>query len=371
MAFMTTMIGLAAVAGEAQVHCVAPDGDDKNPGTETEPLRTIQKAVDRARAGDTVRVRAGTYRESVILRFAGEPGRPIVLENYPGERPIIQPGRPGEVPPGKGVLLQALEGYQHPISWITVAGFEIRYGWDGVKFYNAHDVAILRCHIHDSYNQGILGNGNRVLIDGNLIASNGTNPNERDNQLHGIYGTGTAFTITNNIFHSNRSYGVQVAAYGYREGYASPEYSDAKDWLIANNTFAFSQHRAGVVIWMPGVENCVVQNNIFYKNGGVNGILFYDQQGKQHLVRNNLFFPPGENLVSSGKDAYQAIANLEADPEFADPASFDFRLQAGSPAIDAGTPDRSPAHDFVGIPRGEQVDIGAHEFDPPGRESRY
>ena len=39
-------------------------------------------------------------------------------------------------------LLQAQEGYQHPIGWITIEGFEIRYAWDGVKLYNAHDVVI-------------------------------------------------------------------------------------------------------------------------------------------------------------------------------------------------------------------------------------
>ena len=94
-----------------------------------------------------------------------------MLKNYPGEHPVIQPGDPGQPPPGHGVLLQAQEGYQEPIGWITIEGFEIRYGWDGV-------------------------------------------------------------------------------------------------------------------------ENCVVQNNIFYKNGGVNGVLFYTQQDRRHLVRNNIFYPP-------------------------------------------------------------------------------
>src|SRR5262249_27348249 len=76
--------------------------------------------------------------------------------------------------------------------------------------------------------------------------------------------------------------------------------------------------------------------------------------------------PPGESLASSEKDAYQAIDNRQANPRFADSDSFDFRLQAGSPAIDAGLADRAPKLDFEGKPRpqGGGVDIGALEFTP-------
>ena len=366
------MLNVAAIvnpgANEAHIYYVAPNGDDINPGTKTGfPFCTIQKAASIVQAGDTILVRAGVYPEPVILRFSGREGKPITLKNYPGERPVIQPGERGKEPPGQGVLLQAQEGYQKPIGWITIEGFEIRYGWDGVKLYNAHDIVIRNCNIHDNYNQGILGNGNRVLIDGNIIAGNGTNENAARNLMHGIYSTGTAFTITNNIIHSNTAYGIQVAAYDYnKDSMAGPEYADAKNWLIANNTLAFNKHRAGMVIWMVGVENCTVQNNIFYKNGGVNGILFYNQQGQQHLIRNNIFYPPGENLVSSEEDAYQAIDNLELDPLFADAMAFDFHLKAGSPAIDVGVEERAPATDFEGKrrPQGGGIDIGACEFEP-------
>ena len=343
---------------------VSPDGDDGNSGTISAPISTIQRGTDLARAGDTVLVRAGIYRETVIMRFSGEPGKPIVLKNYPGEQPVIQPGEPGEQPPGHGVQLWAAEGYQNPIGWIAVEGFEIRYAWDGVKLNNAHDVEIRRCRIHDSFNQGILGNGNRVLIDGNVIASNDFKEQKRENQQHGVYCTGTAFTITNNIIHSNRAYGITVAAYEWREGYAGQEYSGARDWLIANNVFAFNKHRAGIVIWMSLTRNCVVQNNIFYENGGVNGVFFSGQQGKKHPVRNNIFYPSGGSLVSWEEDAYRAVDNLEVDPGFVDAESFDFRLRADSPAIDAGIDDRYPARDFTGAsrPGGTQVDIGAYEF---------
>ena len=350
--WLSLLVMRMATATPAETYYVAPDGSDGSPGSKAEPLRTIQKAASLARAGDTILVRDGVYSEAVVLRFSGKEARPIALKNYPGERPVIQPGKRGEPPPGHGVLLQAREGYQKPIGWIVIEGLEIRYGWDGVKFYNAHDIAIRNCHIHDNWNQGMLGNGNRVLIDRNVIAGNGTNKDARQSLMHGIYATGTAFTITNNLIHSNTAYGIQVAAYEYnKDSMAGPEYAEAKNWLIANNTIAFNKNRAGVVIWQDGVENCVVQNNILYKNGGVNGVLFYSQKGQRHPVRNNIFYPPGENLVATEENAYEAIDNQQTDPRFVNPDSFDFHLKAGSPAVDAGSADRAPETDFEGKPR--------------------
>ena len=47
--------------GGPQFH-VATTGDDRNPGTERAPWRTIQKAMNAATTGATVHIAAGTYR---------------------------------------------------------------------------------------------------------------------------------------------------------------------------------------------------------------------------------------------------------------------------------------------------------------------
>ncbi|MCK4792198.1 MAG: DUF1565 domain-containing protein, partial [Desulfobacteraceae bacterium] len=162
--WVSLLVLTAATAARAETYYVATNGSDENPGSEAKPFRTIQKAAGVARAGDTILLRGGVYSEAVVMRFSGQEGKPIVLKKYPGERSVIQPGERGKQPPGHGLLLQAQEGYQKPIGWITIEGLEIRYGHDGVKFYNAHDIVIRNCHIHQNWNQGILGNGNRVLI---------------------------------------------------------------------------------------------------------------------------------------------------------------------------------------------------------------
>ena len=62
---------LAAPARELVVDGSAPGAADNGPGTAAAPYRTIGAAAAAARPGDTVRVKAGIYRESVRLSRSG------------------------------------------------------------------------------------------------------------------------------------------------------------------------------------------------------------------------------------------------------------------------------------------------------------
>jgi hypothetical protein len=75
---------------QAVEYFVAADGSDSSSGTSIEqPFRTLQHAADTAVAGDTCFIRAGVYRETVLVSKSGEKGRPIVFSAYQGERVII------------------------------------------------------------------------------------------------------------------------------------------------------------------------------------------------------------------------------------------------------------------------------------------
>ncbi len=69
-------------------------GADEGPGTEGRPWKTLQKAADTLRPGQTVLVRAGLYTGSAaaVLRIAtsGAPGAWITYRAFPGERPKIK-----------------------------------------------------------------------------------------------------------------------------------------------------------------------------------------------------------------------------------------------------------------------------------------
>ena len=76
-------------APEGAIH-VAVDGDDDNPGTFEQPMATITRAVSRAEAGQTVLVRGGEYRQTVLVKEKyGTPEAWITIRSYPGERATL------------------------------------------------------------------------------------------------------------------------------------------------------------------------------------------------------------------------------------------------------------------------------------------
>ena len=96
---------------------VASNGSDTNPGTQPNPWRTIQFAVDQVAPGDTIYVRAGTYNESVALNQEGIEGNPITLKAYGDEAVTINGGEA----PAITALTSQWEGTQY---WI-IEGFTL------------------------------------------------------------------------------------------------------------------------------------------------------------------------------------------------------------------------------------------------------
>jgi hypothetical protein len=68
---------------------VAPDGSDANPGTKAKPFRTIQRAAEVMRPGDTCSIRGGTYGETVTPAASGREGAPITFQAYDGETVVV------------------------------------------------------------------------------------------------------------------------------------------------------------------------------------------------------------------------------------------------------------------------------------------
>jgi hypothetical protein len=344
-------------------------------------------------AGDTTYVRGGTYNEGLI-RFSrsGTQAAPIKLLNYPGEAPVIH-----FIDPNAFHRIEVFHssGANVAIGWITIEGFELRNGHDGIKAHSMHDSIIRRNWIHDNISQGILGYGLRVLIDRNKISHNGnfatcaagTGP---CNLTHGIYFAGPFVTITNNLIYDNLAYGIQQngsssSAYSAAK-HPSPAFAGAANWIVANNTFAYNNYRSGIVVWGSGCANARIENNIFYENsvnhsGFPQGIDFASSTSIGITIRNNLAYAtsPGSTVFLGSRANewvhYTQSGNLVniSNPGFVNapatlPASPNFALTARSPAIDAGAPLATVKIDFNGTPRpqGRAPDIGAYEYTAGG-----
>ena len=73
----------------AKQYFVSPIGLDANSGKIDKPFKTINHAVAVAQAGDTVYLRGGIYRETIIPVRSGTVNKPIIFMGYKGENAIL------------------------------------------------------------------------------------------------------------------------------------------------------------------------------------------------------------------------------------------------------------------------------------------
>jgi hypothetical protein len=105
------------------VQQVNPVARDTNPGTLNKPWKTIARAVQEAQPGDTVYIREGTYRESLMPVRSGEPGKPITFSGYKNEKAWIVGSEPvgGFKKEGKFWIKRPWQGW----SWWINSNVEI------------------------------------------------------------------------------------------------------------------------------------------------------------------------------------------------------------------------------------------------------
>jgi hypothetical protein len=162
----------------------APGAADTNPGTEDMPFRTVQRAADVAKPGDTVYVMAGKYDERVRVKAGGTEGKPIAF--------VARPWRSVTVC-----------GFDLEASYIRVEGFEITAD----KPATAVQLHASHCEILDNY------------IHDMMVAVNGT-----VGKISADGSTRDYSAVTHNRIAYNKVYHCE---YGFTLG--------GEDWLVENN----------------------------------------------------------------------------------------------------------------------------------------
>lgn len=80
------LLAAGAPAAERYVQASAAAGGD---GSAARPYTRIQTAVTAAQPGDTVWIRAGTYREEITVAKVATAAAPLTIAGFPGERPLL------------------------------------------------------------------------------------------------------------------------------------------------------------------------------------------------------------------------------------------------------------------------------------------
>lgn len=147
-------------------HYVAKNGKDTNTGTELEPWLTIQHAADVLVAGQTVCIKAGTYKESVAPKNSGTTGGLITYAAFPGDEVILD---------GQGVTTpqQGWGGLFHIAnrSYIRVVGLNVNNSSvAGVFVGSSHFITVERNRTNNTYQSGIgVWQSGDILVDSNEV----------------------------------------------------------------------------------------------------------------------------------------------------------------------------------------------------------
>jgi Right handed beta helix region len=323
-------------AEQLQLFCVSPTGSDLNDGSCSTPWKTIQKAVDTLRGGQTALLRAGVYRERVLVTRGGGPRGSLSLRAYGGERAIL-----------RGQL-------KIRASFVRVTGLEV----DGsginlrgplVYVDRGRSVRLERLEVRNSPQSGIFAGGGarEVTVIGCWVHGNGRRP-RFDNGI--AFSRGTGGMIASNLV--ERTVGGGVLIYPGFDGVVVNQ-----NTIVRNSSFG---------ILVGGNKNtsddAVVVNNILSMNGGQGIRTFWRRAtGTGNIAVNNLIWDNGENDVS--REGIQQQDNIRAAPRFVDVAKGNYRLARRSGAVGQALPQYVAAIDRDGRqrPAGLRPDLGAFE----------
>jgi len=141
--FLVVLLFIGFIAS-ANTYYVSNTGEDTNPGTFSQPWRTIQHSIDMAMAGDTVYIRGGVYPEQLNFIHSGNStDGHIVFKAYPEENPVID---------GDGLGLST-GLYLKNISYVILDGLEIQYFPDNSIYDSSCSYIIFNnLKVHDFQN---------------------------------------------------------------------------------------------------------------------------------------------------------------------------------------------------------------------------
>lgn len=182
---------------------VATNGNDASPGTLSQPLATIQRAINLVQPGGTIAIRGGTYALTTNLQIlhSGTASAPITMMNFQGERVIIDgEPLPNTPAPLNASIPRGQRGAIHQeASWWRITGLEIAHGPYGIYCDGCNNNVWDRLVIHDNYETGfqLQGASSNNLIS-NLDSFGNHDPRKNGESADGLgikEGSGTGNVV--------------------------------------------------------------------------------------------------------------------------------------------------------------------------------
>jgi hypothetical protein len=285
---------------------VASNGDDSDPGTESQPWRTIQKAANTLAAGDSLIVLPGEYDERVQITTSGSSGAPITYQ-------------------AQGTV--TMKGFTIRADYIIIDGFDItntdNYWDDGLGIFIQGSYCVLKNnYIYFATRGGIIvfnTSSSNCLIKNNRLYKNAMNGIEVQGRDHLIVGNeiwrtiqyhpkwtnppswvdadgirfhGSGHVIRNNYIHDisyddTENVNPHIDCF---QTYSSSTQEAASNIIFEQNfcevLTSQTANESGHGFMLADARDIIIRNNIIQAYGGVNT----GAGGNSHLtIVNNVF----------------------------------------------------------------------------------
>lgn len=385
------------------------------------PHNTVAEGVACMTAGDTLYIRTGTYAEQLNWDKTCTSGGRCTIAGYPGDvRPILMPSS------ATANAAVVIGGGPAGSSFLTLRDFDIDGinmldNRGGIAVYRA-DTTIQGMVIRNIPRTAIgsvgaaFGNydASRLIVRNNTILNCGRiQPNdEPDTKGIGVYPEGANSLIEGNLIDGCRAGGVEI---NYEDNVGTIVRNNiirnagcSSPWGCIASTWEGGTGRAtnprcitfgGVVSNSNGPTNNYAYNNLcvnikgtgnqgrciqFWSASGGGGAINHFVNNTCHnidtayqavncntgqgvRIQNNIFSQT--TGASCGPSAPLAtisnnLTNPTVSATFVNAATGDFRLLAGSPALNIGVAQTAFTTDIVGTtrPQGTAWDVGAYEY---------
>lgn len=388
---------------------VSPGGSDGAEGGEAAPLKTLNKALDTAKEGDTITLRNGTYEGKVVIRT-----HRLTLQSYPGERAVVK--SPGE---GTNVMINwrdevvlrnidfeggagygvdfnksrrsVMEGCRvydvdgeivkvSPGSNnVTIRSCEIfnnrKAAAEGIDAVSVDHLTVQDCYIHDIGKTGAYSKGGSrwCLYERNLIMRCGLNDGTKGMGLLLGQAGGTA----NNPFNGQERVWQNAYSVARNNIIVDIEGAGFGAWgaleaKFYNNTLVnvAKSDRAGVII-LGGSKDVTIVNNIVQVGSNRHLLWIYGDGLMGNLVMDNNCYRGGSGMFWDERagggtfrfEQWREKYGVDAGSIMADPGlDADYHLTAESPCLGKGMKIAEVKDDYEGAPRPDSYSIGADEL---------
>lgn len=413
-ALLLLTVGLCGNAFAVDYYVSGTGNDSADGKSVANAFRNLTKVAGLVNPGDTVWILNGTYQPFNLTR-SGTAGAPITWRAYGGHAPEIV-NKMNWVTISVQASFQVIDGLtltgnndnvtlaQAEADYASTGGGSPLFNNSGIDIDNrkrsfadkVHHLTVRNSTFRKFGCNGIaVQHGDYVVVENNRFYENAwysrygcsglsiftynVNFAKTGDRYHNI--------VRNNQFWNNRGLVMwkEVGRFSDGNGFimdvSEPSYNGRT--LIANN---LAVNNGGSGIHGYGARHADIVNNTVYKNGDKTGYAdLYASSSDDIVLRNNVVYARtggkinatwentaviyDHNIYFNATPSISGPNDVVADPLFVnpgpDPRTADFRLKAGSPAIDTGIAIAgvTPGTDLSGTsrPLGAGIDRGAYE----------